>query len=299
MAGIGPLWRAAVAATGDDAFGLAVPPRLDLGAFGPLREALFTSETPYLALRRAARLASFLSEGVLVSLHDAGGTVRVALDPVPGTRAEAEAIDAALATILGMVRLLVFPAALDPLEVSLRRDAPRATERFTTVFRAPIRFGAPRDVMSFQRTALLRRTVAADAAHARRAERTASGEVALWSARVRDLIADRLIDGPPTEGAIARDLAVSTRALQAHLAGEATSYRRVLEETRAALARAYLLERRMPVKWIASLLGFAHTSGFSRAFKQWSGLGPRQFVAAARDAGERPATSPRRRAHRS
>jgi AraC-like DNA-binding protein len=210
--------------------------------------------------------------------------VRVALDPVPGGRTEPEAIDAGFATLLGMLRLLVAPTLLDPLELSLRRERPRTLERFSTVFRAPIAFGAPRDVMTFRRSDLLLPTTAADAAHARRAERVASGEVVLWSTRVRDRIADRLVDGPPSERAIARELAVSTRALQVHLAREGTTYRAVLEGTREALARAYLGEGRMPVKWIASLLGFAHTSGFSRAFKQWTGLGPREFVLARPDA---------------
>ncbi len=293
MAGTASLWRAAAAATGDDAFGLTVPPRLDRSAFGPFRDTLFASETPHAALRRIARLASFLSDGVLISTHDAGAAVRVAFDPVPEGRTEPEAIDAGFATLLGMLRLLVVPALLDPLELSLRRDRPRAMERFATVFRAPITFGAARDVMTFRRSDLLRPTTAADAAHARRAERVASGEIVLWSTRVRDRIADQLIDGPPSERVIARQLAVSPRALQVHLAREGTTYRAVLEGTREALARAYLGERRMPVKWIASLLGFAHVSGFSRAFKQWTGLGPRAFVLAAHDARPRRTASPK------
>lgn len=286
MAGIGPLWRAAVAATGDDAFGISVPPRLDRGAFGPFAEALLASETPYLALRRTARLASFLSDGVLINLHDAGSSVRVSLDRIPTVRVEDEAIDAGVATLVGMVRLLTAPVVLDPLAVSLRRSRPRSVDRFARILRAPIEFGAARDVIAYRRADLLRPTAAADAARARRAERFASGEIPLWSARVRDLIGDRLIDGPPSERVVAHELAVSTRALQVHLTNEGTTYRAVLEATREALARAHLREGAMPVKGIASLLGFAHTSGFSRAFKQWTGLGPREFAHAERDDDE-------------
>ncbi|MEW6271180.1 MAG: AraC family transcriptional regulator ligand-binding domain-containing protein [Thermodesulfobacteriota bacterium] len=276
--GIGPLWRAAVRATGDDSFGLSVPPWLDTRAFGPFAEALLASETPYLALRRAARLASVLSDVVLVTVHDAGPTLRVSIDRASDARVEDEAIDAAVAALLGMVRLVAAPAALDPCAISLRRARPHAERRFARILRAPIAFGARRDVLEYSRHELRRPVPRADGARARRAERFASGEVVRCSSRVRDLVVDRLVDGPPSEREIARELGVSTRALQIRLAREGTTYRDVLETTREALARAHLGEGALPVKWIGSLLGFAHTSGFSRAFRQWTGMSPREFA---------------------
>ena len=71
---------------------------------------------------------------------------------------------------------------------------------------------------------------------------------------------------------------MSLRNLQRRLEEEGTSYRQALNETRRDIARSYLDEGHTSVTEIAFLLGFADTSGFSRAFRRWTGLSPRAHI---------------------
>jgi AraC-like DNA-binding protein len=48
-----------------------------------------------------------------------------------------------------------------------------------------------------------------------------------------------------------------------------------------SLARNYVDEGRLSVTEIAFVLGFADTSTFSRAFKRWTGISPREYAGRA------------------
>ena len=56
-----------------------------------------------------------------------------------------------------------------------------------------------------------------------------------------------------------------------------TSYGKLLRQVRHEMAGDYLRKKDYQIIEIAYLLGFADPSNFSRAFKRWTGLSPRQF----------------------
>ena len=61
------------------------------------------------------------------------------------------------------------------------------------------------------------------------------------------------------------------------LLAEGATFTKILEELRAALARRYLRDRKLPVSEVAWLLGYQEVSSFTHAFKRWTGMTPRQF----------------------
>jgi AraC-like DNA-binding protein len=75
---------------------------------------------------------------------------------------------------------------------------------------------------------------------------------------------------------IARRLGVGTRTMRRRLQEAGTSYTQILDHVRRSRAFLYLEEEGRTMGEIASLLGFAYQSAFNRAFKRWSGEGPRQ-----------------------
>jgi AraC-like DNA-binding protein len=98
--------------------------------------------------------------------------------------------------------------------------------------------------------------------------------------RARSGIAGRVqarILGKPGElldmDAVAAELGMSTRTLRNRLRRESTSYRKLVEEMRAALAEQ-LLATSMTLDEIAERLGYADTSSFIAAFKRWKGVAP-------------------------
>ena len=70
---------------------------------------------------------------------------------------------------------------------------------------------------------------------------------------------------------------MSTRTLHRRLADGGTSFRELLEQTRASLAEGYLHQTDMPITEISYLLGFSDVASFSRAFKRWTGSTPKHF----------------------
>lgn len=92
--------------------------------------------------------------------------------------------------------------------------------------------------------------------------------------RASQEIAVLLPSGRATAPAVASNLGMSVRTLQGKLAGENTSFRQLVEETRVRLAKQLLLHSRRPLSEIAYLLGFSELSAFSRAAKAWFGETP-------------------------
>jgi AraC-like DNA-binding protein len=65
--------------------------------------------------------------------------------------------------------------------------------------------------------------------------------------------------------------------LSRKLRDEHVAFAEILEETRLALAKRYLVEPDLPVSEIAWLLGYAEISSFTHAFKRWTGITRREF----------------------
>lgn len=74
--------------------------------------------------------------------------------------------------------------------------------------------------------------------------------------------------------AVARRLGMSRRSLQRHLEREGQSYKSLLQATRQALARHYLVKTDLPTAEISFLLGFDEPNSFFRAFRGWTGQTP-------------------------
>lgn len=89
----------------------------------------------------------------------------------------------------------------------------------------------------------------------------------------------RLLKDPariPTMAAIAREFAVTERTVHRRLAAENTSFRRLVDEVREALA-VEMLGNGLMVEEVARRLGYAETAGFSHAFTRWRGHPPSQL----------------------
>jgi len=83
--------------------------------------------------------------------------------------------------------------------------------------------------------------------------------------------------GEPALEAIAASLQLSPAALQRHLREAGLSFSQLVEKIRRELAVHYLRQPRRPVSDLAALLGYSETSAFSRAFRRWFGVSPRQW----------------------
>lgn len=86
---------------------------------------------------------------------------------------------------------------------------------------------------------------------------------------------------PSTKG-VAALLRWSERTLQRRLATHGTSFRAILDETRATHACRLLRDPTVKTATVAEQLGYADVASFTRAFRRWHGTTPASFRAARR-----------------
>lgn len=86
--------------------------------------------------------------------------------------------------------------------------------------------------------------------------------------------------GYPALEEIAAEENVSPRTLIRHLHEEGTTYQQLLDDVREELACWLLLQTPLSVDAIAERVGYGDTSNFSRTFRRWLGVTPREFRAA-------------------
>ena len=92
------------------------------------------------------------------------------------------------------------------------------------------------------------------------------------------LLEMQLADGVPSILDIARDLGMSERTLRRRLKDEGESFRDILKRVRRAVCEIYLSEGNRSMSEIAGLLGYSEHSAFSRAFRDWFGMAPTEYV---------------------
>lgn len=102
------------------------------------------------------------------------------------------------------------------------------------------------------------------------------------SHRVEKLITTGLASGRARLDLIAPELGLSPKTLSRRLSEEETSFVRLVDNLRKALARDYLKDSELPLTEVAFLLGYSDASSFSTAFRRWYHQSPRAFRSQAK-----------------
>mgnify|MGYP000846257679 FL=1 len=85
---------------------------------------------------------------------------------------------------------------------------------------------------------------------------------------------DRLVFVPMHQ--LAKELGISSQTLHRRLKESATSYQKIKDNLRREVAIQKLVHEKLSVEEVADIVGFTESRSFTRAFKHWTGLTPRQ-----------------------
>lgn len=275
------LWAAAAEVANDPAFGLRASQFVRPTTFHALGFAVYASATLRDALDRLVRYSHVVTSSRELSLSIRDGVARLSIEGRPsGPRPSYEAVDAVMSLIVRTCRSLT-DRSFSLSRVQQRRKTPADVAPYERFFRCPVEFDAPSDALVCGVEALDRPLP------------TANPELALHNDElVRRYLADMhqgtVVDrvraalaGSRGAGATPADVAaalgMSVRSLQRRLGEHGVSYLSLVQEVRAELSQAYLLEARYSVTEIAFRLGFDDASAFSRAFRRWTGLSPSEY----------------------
>jgi AraC-like DNA-binding protein len=276
----GHLWRIAVAATGDPAFGIKVANHYKHTTFHALGYGTSASSTLKEAFERVQRYCHVVSDAVDYQFFRRGTEYHFIIEPA--VEITVQAIDALVSSYLRMCRSMI-GSHYSPLSIELRRARPAITDDYERLWRAPLRFGAEQNRLIFDSDSIERLLDTGNPELARQSDAISSRYLARIErfnivARVREVLTQRLKDREPSQEEVAEILNVSARTLQRKLGDSGTTFKEILDETRHALALAYLSAPHS-VSEITYLLGFSCTSSFTRAFRRWTGLSPSDWRA--------------------
>lgn len=162
-----------------------------------------------------------------------------------------------------------------PSEVWLPFRKPRDTAPFRQFFRTPLRFDAEHATLAFP-AAWLKCALHSVDCDARQQVETllAARPGAEFTTRARRAMRAILAHGKLTEDQLAAHFGVSRRTLIRQLQQEDVSFHLLLKELRHEVACQMLRDTDNLIDHIATSLGYAGASSFTRAFKAWTGQTP-------------------------
>lgn len=277
------LFEVSVRVTDDPYLGIAIGNAFQPGHFHALGYGLLASTTLrdfYERVEKYYRIASQNAD--FTHFQTDSAAILCASQVNQNTCGEAQ--DVWAAAMLRLMRM-AYQKPLKPLYVEFKHDCPEpGSDPYEESFGCEVRFGAERISIALDPLVMDERLPAA------------SEELAMFNDRIvmeylgkldkadvvtttRRLIVKGLSAGRFSKEAIAKELNMSPRNLQLKLAVEDASFQELLEESRRELAMHYMKQQRMQITEIAFLLGYTDASNFTRAFRRWTGLSPRQFRA--------------------
>ena len=279
------LWRKASEVIDDPCFGLKAAEVWHPSNLGALGYGMLASNTLRTALERMDRYHSVISDDKIMKLDETEAGLTVTLVFSQAKRDIPERNDAALATIVSMCRLN-YIKDLAPVSVTLRHPKPACSAKFFAYFRCPVLFEAPTYSLTLPIEAVDKILPSSNPQLAELNDQVMIDYLAELdhdniTHKVKAVIIDQLPSGKVTDEIVARALYMSSRKLQRQLQSAGTTFTTLLNEIRQDLAEKYLREQHNNITEIAFLLGFSESSAFSRAFKRWLGVTPREYRQAA------------------
>lgn len=282
------LFERAAALDGDPTtLPLRVGASMQADDYGPFGFAWKSAPTLRGSFERAERYALVLTSVAVYEVEACFGGAYMHLhregDRRLGMRLSNEATLASIMAISREVSSLPFR----PEAVYLKHEAPGDTAGHEVYFECPVHFGSDRDALRVSTRTLGTANKVGDAGIARFFDTLLEAEVSTLDdsvpleRRVLDRVSTSLSGGVPALSDVARDLGMSGRTLQRHLAGVDTSFQTLVDETRRRLALRLLRGRdEATLSEVTYMTGFSDQSAFTRAFKRWTGRTPGTFRAA-------------------
>lgn len=269
--------------SGCDNFGLRYgqqfQPR-DLGLLGYV--GLF-SDTLEEALKNFAGAFPYHQHSTLIRLVDCGECYRfdyqVRHGAILDRRQDAELT---LGMALNLLRHVLGPQWA-PRAVAFEHERPEEWHEHGDAFGAPVQFGRPCNFMLVPKGDVQGKPMPErdpnllflfqDVIHRLGAGANAPSLLEELGTQVRLALSE----GEPCLERIAERLEMTPAGLRRRLREQGLCFSQVVERTRRELALHYLRRRQRPISELAPLLGYSETSAFSRAFRRWFGVSPRQW----------------------
>lgn len=266
-------------------FGAALP----VSAHGPVGYAVMASKNVGQALDVVSRYSGLRSKAFEFRVTDDECRCRVQVHErfdlaevrIPLLEAVAILFVQVLETLVGF--------RLEQVEYAMPYAPPAWHATYGKWFAGKVGFDAPCLELRFPRELLEAPCLTADPAAFAAALRDCEQGMAQqalegdWLQQIRARLQGREGELPACE-ALAAELHMSSRTLMRKLKARGTSYQELIDGVRKERAQWFLTHTGYPIEAIAEKLGYLDTSNFSRTFRRWFGVSPKEFRVSARGA---------------
>jgi len=170
-----------------------------------------------------------------------------------------------------------------PEQLHLQHERPAHRALLERIFGPQIHYGQPANALIIKDSDLQRRNLRADALlyrtlhHQAQLNLDQSQHQPPWLEFVEFTLEQLIVANTPTLEALASQLQISPRKLQARLKARDTHFSRLVTQVRLRLASSLLSRGQVSVSEIALTLGYSETAAFTHAFKRQTGQSPREF----------------------
>lgn len=277
------LWEMSKEASGDETIGLKTGAYAQPQLFYAFGYSWMASSTLLGAMQRLVRYYKLMSTAsVVVKLTELDDSYALSADfPEESKCPPKEGIDCGMTALLALCDF-VAGKEIRPIHIKLICPATVHPDAYRQALRAPIEFNAPVGTFYFSKETLLEPLQHGTPDIAKATDKIAEHYIETLdphkiASQVRQLLIALLPSGKTDQELVSKRLNRSASTLQRQLAEEGLTYRKVLESTRRSLAEDYLKDHKHSQAQIAYMLGFSDQSNFSRAFKRWTSLSPKQF----------------------
>lgn len=277
MASFVRLWELAIDATGDPALALRLRKKTGMRSIHFVVQLAMHCSTLAEALLHFNKYSSLLSETDNMELSDNGDLIDVTYtNASPYQVRWLPEHNFSFGIELG--RSLV-SGSYDPVCVSFQHADPGYKDVYEDVFRAPVLFQQPENMITLRKIDLLKPITARDPYlknvlmnYAELSMKKKYKQQTLQE-KIESFIVAGLPKGETTLDAAAAAMNMARSTLYRQLKTEGTSFQELLLKTRQELAKNHL-RNGMTNSQIAYLLGFSEPSAFHRAFKRWYNISP-------------------------
>jgi len=275
------LFKLAVEATSNPAFGLKASQRAHPGTFHALGYSLFASGSLQEFCQRLIRFFRLLSDNANHSVVEEKDAFKLCVERTNDYLSH-ESVDGWLGVVASFCRSIYRPD-FTPMRVTLQRPRPAShAEDFEQFFGCPVSFDAEETAIYFSKSDFLAPLPGGSPELARRSDEVVIEHLARLdkddiTRQVEALLVELLPTGDCSKEKIAEKLHMSQRTLHNKLVEAGRSYHGIRDDLRITLARGYLEQADMSISAITYLLGFSDTSNFARFFKRHYGTSPTAY----------------------
>ena len=170
-----------------------------------------------------------------------------------------------------------------PRAVHFEHPRPEQWQEHSKVFDAPVWFEQPYNSLIIPKADLVRSSMPeSDTAllmvlrqTIRQLNRTTDDQDLIDQTRTQVRL--QMMHGEPNLDDVANKMGLSTWSLQRNLRKEGISFSTLVDKLRCEMATRYMQQNQLSISDMALLLGYSEVSAFSRAFRRWFNISPRQW----------------------